>query len=197
MKPNWQQLEKDFIKTPKATLGAFADANNLSLAVLERYANRNKWHEKRSQYWEIEASKAVNLSTDNLDKSCIKISNAFINQVALFINIANQSKKNIDSKELMNLSKVVETAQKVAKLAIGESADDFVNRALRYGYVITPLNRSESSETGDGSAEVCKSRKEQLSLEFDTILATATTAESTIIPTAQRNITIPISANSE
>ena len=53
---------------------------------------------------------------------------------------------------------------------------------------------AESRSKGEG---MDTAKPSQLSLEFDTVLATATTAESTIIPTAQRNITIPVSANPE
>lgn len=172
----WGELEREFVNAPigsSQSLGTFADAKNISLVSLQRYANKHRWLEKRSQFIEkaylLEKNRAINpeISSDELDKNCLKLSQAFFNQVANQIKAATKQNALIEHKELVSYAKVVETMQKVAKLAIGESEDDFINRGLRYGYRI---ERIEANNRAEILSETERIKPVQLTL--DTLLST-------------------------
>jgi hypothetical protein len=124
-KPDWQAIEVEYTTTA-IEYDDLAAKHGVKPATLRQRASRGGWIEKRrtlsQKVTEQATVKAVKSRTQELSEyndADIKVAKAIRTQIAKAINRAQQSDKEVDPAKLRAMAGALESAQRVARLAMG------------------------------------------------------------------------------
>tara|TARA_B100000212_G_scaffold338849_1_gene316123 strand:- start:620 stop:1186 length:567 start_codon:yes stop_codon:yes gene_type:complete len=119
------------------TLDALATENNIARATLYRWSKKENWksqqerfHEEFLQKVDAERTKQLIADSKKFDSNALSLAKILLNEVGMTLQMNQQYRQNGDTKRILSpvqlsqLSNSALTAQKLGKLALGESTEN-------------------------------------------------------------------------
>jgi hypothetical protein len=127
-KIDWQTIDREYIQGSE-TIGQIAVRHGLLENTVKRHSNRHKWSVKRLEFQARAEAKAQTLAIKDRAKQLssfndddLKVARALRARVARRLSVQD---KELNSGELRQLAASAEAAQRIGRLALGASTDNF------------------------------------------------------------------------